>query len=128
MAVDGVGFANLDTTLCLCDGFGPDCRIDRARRISTGCRTCLSDSPTIGAIYGRFGFRILLVYMSTIVLGSCFFAVVFDWTLTAKVGEVHSHHDHHHNAWWQIGSAVLILSLMALFAIQSAQSRLSKTI
>lgn len=83
---------------------------------------------TIGAIYSRFGLRILLVYLSTIVLGSCLFAVLFDWVLTAKMGEVKSHHHQHGNAWWQIASAILILSLMAYFAIQSVRSRLKGSV
>jgi uncharacterized membrane protein YraQ (UPF0718 family)/copper chaperone CopZ len=70
---------------------------------------------TIGAIYGRFGKITLAVYLSTIILGSMFFAWMFDWLLTAEVvtGDAH---DHDHNNWWSIASAIILGALLASFA------------
>ena len=70
---------------------------------------------TIGAIYGRFGWRTLFVYLFTIVVGSMVSAWLFDWMLTAELAEGH---DHNHDAdnWWSHLSGVILLLLLAKFA------------
>jgi hypothetical protein len=70
---------------------------------------------TIGAIYGRFGWKTAGVYLSTIVLGSMFFAWMFDWLLTADV-TAHSGHAHDHQNWWSVASALILLAMIASFA------------
>ncbi len=70
---------------------------------------------TIGAIYGRFGWRTLLIYLSTIIVGSMFFAWMFDWLLTANVVSSDSH-AHNHQAWWAIGSGLILSVMVAQFA------------
>lgn len=69
---------------------------------------------TMGAIRNRFGWKTLVVYLSTIIVGSMVFAWMFDWLLTAEVA-THSPHDHDHKNWWAIGSAVLLLAMVASF-------------
>lgn len=70
---------------------------------------------TIGAIYGRFGWKTAVVYLATIILGSMFFAWVFDWLLTAEVG-IASGHTHDHQNWWSVSSALILLAMMVSFA------------
>ena len=72
---------------------------------------------TIGAIYGRFGKITLAVYLTTIILGSMFFAWMFDWLLTADVVSGAAHH-HEHNSWWSIGSAIVLALMLISFAWQ----------
>ena len=69
---------------------------------------------TIGAIYGRFGWKTVGVYLSTIILGSLFFAWMFDWLLTADV-VIESTHVHDHQNWWSIVSAVILTAMILGF-------------
>jgi uncharacterized membrane protein YraQ (UPF0718 family)/copper chaperone CopZ len=69
---------------------------------------------TMGAIRTRFGFRVLLVYLSTLVVGSFLFAAIFDWVLTSSVTNADSH-VHDHTQWWSILSALFTLGLIATF-------------
>ncbi len=74
---------------------------------------------TIGAIYGRFGWKTLLVYLATIIFGSIFLAWAFDWLLTGTVA-IGAGHVHDHRNWWSIGSAVILLAMIASFAWKDA--------
>lgn len=69
---------------------------------------------TIGAIYSRFGWRTSIVYLTTIIGGSMFFAWLFERLLTASVVTA-SLHQHTHLTWWSIGSAVVLLALIGYF-------------
>jgi uncharacterized protein len=73
---------------------------------------------TIGAVYSRFGFRPLMVYLLTIILGSMVLAALFHWTLTARLMDTHGDHQHG-GRWWEVASAALIVALMGWFAAQS---------
>ena len=75
---------------------------------------------TIGAIYGRFGWKTLLVYLATIILGSMFFAWMFDWLLTATVVSSESH-VHQHQTWWAIASGLILLAMIVKFAWSDLQ-------
>ena len=75
---------------------------------------------TIGAIYGRFGWKTLVVYLVTIILGSIALAAMFDWLLTATVSGSTSH-VHDHRNWWSIGSAIVLLLMIASFAWKDAK-------
>ena len=78
---------------------------------------------TMGAVQSRFGWRTLVVYLTTITLGSMLFAWLFDWLLTAQVAKNVDHH-HDHQNWWSIASAVVLLLMMAYFAWQDVTRRL----
>ena len=75
---------------------------------------------TIGAIYGRFGWKTLLVYLTTIIVGSIALAGMFDWLLAATISN-HAGHVHDHRTWWSIGSGVLLLAMIANFAWKDAR-------
>ena len=81
---------------------------------------------TIGSIYSRFGWRTMVVYLSTIIVGSMVFAWFFDWLLTASVVKNVDHH-HHHQTWWSIGSAMIMLAMMVYFAWDDVTRRLRHT-
>ena len=70
---------------------------------------------TIGAIHGRFGWKTAGVYLTTIILGSMFFAWMFDWLLTADVA-IESDHVHEHQNWWSVASALILSAMIVGFA------------
>lgn len=70
---------------------------------------------TIGAIYGRFGWKTAGVYLTTIIVGSMFFAWMFDWLLTADVA-IQSDHSHEHQNWWSVASALILIAMIVSFA------------
>jgi copper chaperone CopZ len=80
---------------------------------------------TIGAIAGRFGWRIALVYLTSIIVGSMLLGWGFDqWFGVQVVETIHRHHEH--DAWWQVASAVLLIVLLGFFAVQSLRRRMRR--
>ena len=75
---------------------------------------------TIGAVYRRFGVRVLALYLGTIIAGSVLGAVVFDTIMpvAALQAPVHEHHVH---AWWAQASGLVLLGLFAWFAVADAR-------
>jgi uncharacterized membrane protein YraQ (UPF0718 family)/copper chaperone CopZ len=70
---------------------------------------------TIGAIYRALGRRPLVIYLVTIIAGSLGAAFVFDSLLpTAATAAVHLHAE---DTWWAIASSVVLIALLAWFAI-----------
>jgi uncharacterized membrane protein YraQ (UPF0718 family)/copper chaperone CopZ len=78
---------------------------------------------TIGAIYGRFGWKTLVVYLTTIILGSMSFAWLFDWLLSAEVSASASAHVHDHEGWLAVASGCVLLAIIVVFAGQDVLSR-----
>jgi uncharacterized membrane protein YraQ (UPF0718 family)/copper chaperone CopZ len=66
---------------------------------------------TMGAIRKRFGWRVLGIYLGTLIVGSFLSAFLFDWVLSASVGSS-DNHGHHHNNWWSTLSAIVVLTLI----------------
>ncbi len=66
---------------------------------------------TMGAIKKRFGWRVLSIYLGTLIVGSFLAAFLFDWVLSATVAAGGAH-NHHHQNWWSILSAVIVLLLI----------------
>ena len=66
---------------------------------------------TMGAIRKRFGWRVLGVYLMTLIVGSFLSAFLLDWVLSARVGSGDIH-GHHHNNWWSTLSAIVVLLLI----------------
>ena len=77
---------------------------------------------TLGAVYGAFGKRILVVYLSTIVLGSVVLGSAFDFLLD---GNVVANHVHGGSPVAAV-SAVLLCLAMAFFAVEAAARRLRR--
>lgn len=67
---------------------------------------------TMGAIRKRFGWRVLSIYLGTLVIGSFAAAFLFDWVLSATVAAGDAH-NHHHQNWWSIVSAIFVTLLIA---------------
>ncbi len=66
---------------------------------------------TMGAIRNRFGWQVLGIYLSTLIIGSFLAALLFDWVLgTTVVSD--SLHQHNHLSWWSTVSAVVVLLLI----------------
>jgi uncharacterized protein len=79
---------------------------------------------TIGAIHRRFGTATTSIYLVTIIVGSILFAVSFDWLVTATPLEMPDCHGHG-LAPWNIASALVLLALIAWFAIDDVRRRWS---
>ena len=70
---------------------------------------------TMGAIHRGLGLRPLVVYLSTIILGSAGAGLAFDFVLEANAISAPMHHDH--STWWAVSGAVALLALIAWFAV-----------
>jgi uncharacterized membrane protein YraQ (UPF0718 family)/copper chaperone CopZ len=83
---------------------------------------------TIGAVARGFGRRALVIYLSTIVIGSMALAWIFDAVL-ADTAAAHVHaHLHGEGAWWEVTAAVVLVAALGWFALAdlrrwSARSR-----
>jgi len=75
---------------------------------------------TLGAVRGAFGLKTTAIYLGTIVVGSVGLGLLFDSVIT--VGGVAGHAHASHSTWWAIASTVVLVSSIALFAFQDAQS------
>ncbi|MBM83738.1 MAG: hypothetical protein CMJ78_24540 [Planctomycetaceae bacterium] len=75
---------------------------------------------TIGAVYRRFGSRVLGVYLGTIIVGSIAFAMLFDWLLTANAVSG-SHHHSTDFTWWNGPTAVALIVMLVWFAFDDAR-------
>jgi uncharacterized membrane protein YraQ (UPF0718 family)/copper chaperone CopZ len=71
---------------------------------------------TIGAVHRGFGLRVLSIYLGTIIVGSVGLGLAFDAVLPSAGQVVHAHSDH--SSWWAVASTVLLLAVMARFAVQ----------
>jgi uncharacterized membrane protein YraQ (UPF0718 family)/copper chaperone CopZ len=69
---------------------------------------------TIGAVHRGFGARVLSIYLGTIILGSIGLGLAFDMVLPEASSVIQAHA--HQSTWWAIGSAGVLLLLMARFA------------
>ena len=69
----------------------------------------------LGTIYRGFGWRPLMIYLGTIVIGSLGFAVAFDLLLPQAL-VVPPLSQHLHTAWWQQVSAVALCGVVLWFA------------
>lgn len=69
----------------------------------------------LGTIYRGFGWRPLVIYLSTIIIGSLGFAVAFDLLLPQALATAPVLH-HEHSAWWQQLSAVFLCGMLLWFA------------
>ncbi|QEG25053.1 permease [Mariniblastus fucicola] len=66
---------------------------------------------TMGAIRQRFGWRVMGIYLSTLIVGSFLAAFLFDWVLDATVATGDAH-VHDHQNWLSIVSAIVVLLLI----------------
>ena len=82
---------------------------------------------TMGAIFRRFGGRVLAIYLATIVAGSGIAAVAFDWLLSDALAIGLANHEMHHT-WWAQACAVLLLGLFAWFSVVSLVGRLRRRV
>lgn len=72
---------------------------------------------TMGAVKSRFGWRVLLIYLGTLVIGSFIAAFLFEWVLGATIAEGHVH-GHHHQTWWSVLSSIVVLLLIARIVLR----------
>jgi hypothetical protein len=72
---------------------------------------------TIGAVYRRFGGRVLAVYLGSIIAGSVLGAMAFDALLSRSVLLATAVHEHHTHPWWAELSGLALLALFVWFAV-----------
>lgn len=71
---------------------------------------------TIGAVYRRFGGRVLAAYLAVIVAGSVLGAMAFEMFLSGTVLQATADHHHDGHPWWAQASGLVLLGLFAWFA------------
>lgn len=83
-----------------------------------------TNAATIGAVKAAFGKRVVVRYLTTIIVGSVAFALLFD-ALFASTFVAGGHH-HHHQAWWEAGSGIFLLAMVGFFAVRDGWSALGR--
>lgn len=79
---------------------------------------------TIGAVYRTLGRRALVVYLSTVIVGSIVCGWLFGFLIEANT--VITAHTHDTSNWWSTASAVLLLAMICWFALQEAKRFVSR--
>jgi hypothetical protein len=67
---------------------------------------------TMGAIYRSLGIRVLGLYLGTVIVASIGLGLSFDFVIS-DVSPAAGTHAHGSVAWWQTGSALLLIGLLA---------------
>ena len=80
---------------------------------------------TIGAVYRTLGLRVLSIYLATVIVSSIAFGMTFNFLLADTSVDVMAH-DHHDRAWWETGSALLLIGLMLFLSLRRLRNRLSR--
>lgn len=72
---------------------------------------------TVGAVYRGFGRKVTAVYLTTVIVGSLGFAVLFESLIGGAA--VRAGHAHEHGVpWWAATSAILLLLMFGWFGLQ----------
>ncbi len=72
---------------------------------------------TLGAVYRTLGRRSLVVYLTTIIVGSVAAGLAFNHVIDTSVT---LHHVHDHVSWWRIASGAALAAMIVWFAISDA--------
>lgn len=83
-----------------------------------------SNAATIGAVYRAFGAKVLSVYLGAILVGSVGFGLAYERVFGALTTS--TTHSHEHTAWWAQGAAVVLVLMVAWFAIEEVQLMISR--
>ena len=75
-----------------------------------------TNTTTIGAVYSKFGAKVLVVYLSVIVIGSMLSGLVFEGILQAG-SELASGDGHHHVAGWISNLSSLVVLILILVSV-----------
>jgi len=73
-----------------------------------------TNMATIGAVHRTLGTRSLIVYLTTIIVGSILAGLFFDSVIAT--GDIASHLHEHSPAWWGVASALILVALVVWFA------------
>lgn len=74
-----------------------------------------TNAATIGAVRKTIGLRALVVYLTTIIVGSMAAGLLFDRLLSSDAMGEHVHE--HPMTWWSVASGVALLGLIVWFAV-----------
>lgn len=77
-----------------------------------------TNAATIGAVYRGLGPRPLLIYLTTIIVGSILGGLLFEQWFSTDLSAPLAHVGHHSHptAWWAIASATLLIAWILRFA------------
>lgn len=86
-----------------------------------------SNAATIGAVYRGLGWRPLVAYLSTIIVGSIAGGMFYDAWLggagpTLAMTNHHHHHEHGSGAWWEITAAAVLMAWITWCAARDAMN------
>ncbi len=79
---------------------------------------------TLGAVYRTFGKAITGVYLSTIVIGSVGFGLLYGQIFGELSGSLSAAHEH--TAWWGVASAVLLSCMLIGYAVEDIRGALAR--
>lgn len=72
---------------------------------------------TVGAVYRAFGRKVTAVYLTTVIVSSVAFAVLFETLIGGTALQLGPAHEHG-APWWAFSSALLVLLIFAWFGVQ----------
>ena len=72
---------------------------------------------TVGAVYRSFGRKVTAVYLTTVIVGSVGFAMLFETLIGGAALQVGPAHEHG-VAWWAATSAILLVVMFGWFGVQ----------
>jgi hypothetical protein len=72
---------------------------------------------TLGAVYRTLGHKSLIVYLTTIIVGSVGAGLAFNRVIDTSVT---LHHVHDHTSWWRIACGAVLAAMIVWFAISDA--------
>ena len=75
---------------------------------------------TLGAVYRALGFRVLAIYLGTIVGGSLIAGIAFNSLITGNIAMLHNHN--HSSNWWRIACGVVLAGMIAWFAVSDVRT------
>jgi len=80
---------------------------------------------TLGAVYRGLGRKPLVIYLTTLIVGSLGLSVLFDWIIgSAAAREALGHV--HATSWWETASAVVLSLLLLWFAVDDLRGFLRR--
>ena len=79
---------------------------------------------TIGAVARTFGRPVLIVYLSTLIVGSMVLGMSFDSIIPTQSSVVGHHHEHY--SWISIASSAVLVLVFLVFALEAIQSRIKQ--
>jgi uncharacterized membrane protein YraQ (UPF0718 family)/copper chaperone CopZ len=76
---------------------------------------------TMGAVYRTLGWRVLTIYLATVIAASLAFGLLFEQILSVDLGGLQAHH--HQGSGLSLAATLVLLALLGLLEFRRQQSR-----